>query len=238
MEAQKKPKVLAVEKTVENNKSTFQTLIASTVFFELLATGIIAFVNASFLPSSNSKCGSLSTAVNVVACIHYIRIWQLRSGPISQMSERAVMYVRYSDWFITVPFMAYEIQTLAETHPDYEPLMFSKEVSFLISALIILSGAVWMFATLKNARYVSLVISNVLFAVYVINILLNLSDYMNHFAAIYALTICWIGYPIIGIASESFKGSAANKSLFQDITYGLLDTVSKSGLAFYVALYA
>jgi hypothetical protein len=63
-------------------------------------------------------------------------------------------------------------------------------------------------------------------------------------AVIRALTLVWIGYPVVAIISRlsncGIPGDQYNKSfsLFNDAAYALLDTFSKGGLAIYVVLKA
>lgn len=62
----------------------------------------------------------------------------------------------------------------------------------------------------------------------------------NDAYAVLILTLVWVGYPIVAIASRSFLPmygfpKTAYVSVFKDIAYAVLDVVSKGGLALYVS---
>lgn len=62
--------------------------------------------------------------------------------------------------------------------------------------------------------------------------------------AVYVFTGVWLGYPLVSLLSACFSSIGGynqgfqlsqRTSFFKDISYGLLDIVSKAGLAFYAA---
>jgi len=62
----------------------------------------------------------------------------------------------------------------------------------------------------------------------------------NDANAVFILTMVWIGYPIVSVASRLLLPAygfpkTAYVSVFKDISYAVLDVVSKGGLALYVS---
>lgn len=244
-----------------NHKTPFQEFFASILFFELVASGILAFISAISSSRENMLTASaFSSTVNAIASIHYARIWKIRSSETLavtpdesiQLNEYNVDLLRHSDWFITLPFMIYELHVLAETNVGYETLLFSKEISAFLNYIIIICGGIWRF-TFNELRgsstsfrfifgicFICTAIS--FFILTLLNLLYHLNEDMLHFTGIYTLTLIWTGYPLVALLQRLFVNASYLRkypyfiSVFKDISYGLLDLTSKGGLAIYSSL--
>lgn len=208
------------------------------VFFELLTTGILAGFHYQ------NRIAPFSATVNAVACVHYFKIHNIRLTVEDDVNDAVVDLLRHSDWFITLPLMTYELHILAEVNPDYKYLLFPKEAAALLSALVIVCSGVWRFvcnevrcpvsAGKQVLGIVSMVAAISLLCLCLCNLLFYVSPIMSHYLAINALSLVWIGYPFVALLQRAFL--PVHISLYKDVSYGILDIVSKGGLAWYACV--
>ena len=150
--------------------------IVRLVFMQIAISGVVCFVIALTHDAPNTVTFScaLAASVNIIACLHYKRIWEIRSeapspagiqmqnGQASEQEkdantvqkqkehkyaqETVVDGLRYGDWMVTLVIMTLDLYTLQEyaTGGRFHSPIH-KYVSAALMPFMVLFGAVYRF---------------------------------------------------------------------------------------------
>lgn len=212
--------------------------------------GLAAFKNADI------QC-ALSSAICLVAYFHYSKIYAVRAGGVARLAlqlhhnsatahddhndtfsfrhrmtdEALADAYRYSDWLVTLPLLAWDVQAMA----DREHLTFSAPAAGGLLAGCVAFGACARFGFEQSLLKLMLYLAS---WACLVPVLVDLWSH-NPSHILVAFTAPWIAYGVVtGIAVVAAPSSVDahthwRVSVFKDVSFAALDVWSKACLAVY-----
>lgn len=231
---------------------------AAFTFFVLLLTGAgAAFVAPSRDGVAATVCG-FAAGVNAVAVTHYVLI--LRAiRPIDDSALQAAdrQRIRYSDWLVTLPFMALDLCYLTKDGADGVTIPKGWAAVLAFVGVALGAAAEQLHVVAKRSpdwKRGALALFGVAFALATLSIALCMWGILepalsatrtSDTVAVQVLTFVWLGYPIVFLlralvlwyecGGASLIYTSLTLETLLDASYSLLDVVSKGGLAYWAA---
>jgi hypothetical protein len=240
----------------EHLAEVVRLLVVNAATGSMLAGAAIAGLAA--LNTTDVKC-ALSSAICLVAYFHYSKISAVRSVAVARLEEQlhhnsstaledhkgtvprghhttdealADAY-RYSDWLVTLPLLAWEVQAMA----DRERLFLSAPAAAGLLAGCVAFGVGVRFGFEQG--WIKLMLYLASFAC----LLIVLVDLWSHNPShiLVAFTAPWIAYGVVTGLAMILAPVSANPhthwlvSVFKDVSFAALDVWSKACLAVYSA---
>lgn len=193
---------------------TLSSVSANWAFFCMVAVGLICAVDRN----EENATAPFSVAITAVAAVHYYAIVDARTRASVDAQPGLVDRIRYSDWFVTLPIMAYEMRMLGMD----EDALLPRWPSPLLAAATIAFGGVWRFADAEAGRWGAFLASCAFAGLLIIDLVLaSLEAHDGPWLLAIVGVFCL--YPVIATVPLSIAT--------RDAAFAFVDVFSKCGLA-------
>ena len=199
----------------------------STTTASMGAISVFNLIRALNVDTPKQKLSnSLSTLINVIAFIHYLRMRKQYDD-----GKKDIVGVRYSDWFVTCPLLLIEYCVLMEwiTFDENNNIILDFNEIFNISICIVLTLSMLVFGYLAEKNPDS---KNIYFSLGFISLILLYCSL--YFRQRYIKREDKKNYPIFFILIWSLYGLVFLLPSYRDLFYNILDFIAKVVFAFFI----